>query len=202
MFFADLGSSPNRSNTNSEQLHRLASMIKTVLVSCAGCSKDFQKAKGEVVRAGKRGAKHYCSNKCQALHANNSKGNPANLHPGSETDEWSPFRYFMWKIRSRHKTKGFAETDLTLAYLKRLWEEQKGQCPLSGWNLRLPVSMTEWSEGEVTPSTASLDRIRPNEPYSQGNVRFIAHIANMAKYTYTDQDVIEFCKAVSTKMGF
>lgn len=176
-------------------------MRKTISVICVGCSKDFFKTKSEVARAEKHGLRHFCSNKCQATYANNGKGNPANLRVGSTGDEFSPFRYFLWKIRARHKKMGFGSTDLTLAHLKELWEAQGGVCPLTGWKLSLPPTLSAWNEHTRTKDTASLDRIRPMEPYSKGNVRFVAHIANMAKHTYTDEDVIDFCKAVTQTRG-
>ena len=162
-------------------------------VVCVGCSGTFNKPISEV----KRQAKHFCTRSCQAKNANNGKGNLNNLVTGSKQDEFSPFRYYLWKTRSRHVKKGFEPTDLTLEYLRDLWVEQQGKCCLTGWSLRLPVSLTEWEETRVTKETASLDRIRPHEPYMKGNVRFIAHMANMAKHVYTDEEVISFCQAVT-----
>lgn len=176
-------------------------MNKTVSISCAGCSLQFLKAKSEIKRASKRGLlNHFCSNKCQATNIpSNRKGNSENLKKGGRVpDELSSFRYYAGKARNRNKEAGFDTIELSLQYLKQLWEQQKGVCPLTGWELILPPSISYWSRGSATvKNMASLDRIKPGEPYSQGNVRFIAHIANMAKFTYTDQDVIDFCMAVT-----
>lgn len=163
-------------------------------VVCMGCSVSFLKPNSEINRASKRGlSKHYCSNKCQAVYANNGKPNLANLRK-KQPDCYSSFRYFLRTTKNRHKVKGFEKTDLTLEYLKKLWEEQEGICPLTGWHLELPKRSVQ----KVARNTASLDRIEPKQPYSIGNVRFVAHIANMAKYLYTDQDVKDFCRAVVT----
>lgn len=175
-------------------------MRKTVSVVCAGCSKEFEKALSEVNRAVKRGfLSHYCSNKCQRLHGPiNPKGNSVNLKKGGRIpNELSPFRYYAGKAKARNKQYGFEVPAITVEYLKEIWNSQNGKCPLTGWNLVLPESISYWSRGSATrKDIASLDRIKAKEPYTIGNVRFIAHIANMAKHTYTDQDVIDFCKAV------
>jgi hypothetical protein len=177
-------------------------MRKQTTITCASCGKESQKNVSEVKRNERKGRKSYCNLKCSALGVNNLGEHfgvgSSNIkqYAGNRGDEFSPFRYFARKAKSRNKEKGFVDTDVTPEYLSGVWKEQKGICPLSGWSLDLPPNRF-WEEDTATPKTASLDRIRPGEPYMQGNVRFIANIANRAKYTYTDQDVIEFCEAVS-----
>jgi hypothetical protein len=188
---------------DSQQVHKIPNsyittdMSKTISVVCAGCNITFEKKKGEVARALKCNFKnHYCSNKCQATFANNGKGNVLNLRQGSLRDEFSAFRYYISKAKSRHKMYRFDNTDLTLEFLKELWEKQKGICPLTGWDLELPPTIGKWSKTKVSINTASLDRIEPKKPYTRDNVRFVAHIANMAKFTYSDEEVIKFCLSV------
>ena len=42
--------------------------------------------------------------------------------------------------------------------------------------------------------TTTLDRIEPKKGYVIGNVRLICFIANNAKYTFTDEELRDFCK--------
>ena len=180
-------------------------MKKTVLVQCSGCCNEFAKAKSAIKYALKKGSnKNFCSRKCQAKHANNNKkGNPKNLKPGKSRDEFSSFRYFLWKSRSRHAKKKLPETDLTLEYLKELWIKQEGKCPITGWDLFLPESMTEWSgKRKITKDTASLDRIDSSKPYMQHNVRFVAYIANVARNCFSDKELKDFCISVANNLGF
>lgn len=130
-------------------------------------------------------------------------GNAECLIPGNRKDEFSPFRFHARKAKSRNKIYKFEETDITPEYLKEIWDQQKGICPLTGWAMEMPSCSTGWDRGEGgTPKTASLDRITPKLPYKKGNVRFVVNIANMAKHVYTDEDVISFCKAVVQNRAF
>jgi hypothetical protein len=61
----------------------------------------------------------------------------------------------------------------------------------------LPHGVAGWKNAPLFPR-ASLDRIDSLQGYEPHNIRFISYIANCAKNRFTDKDVIEFCKAVST----
>lgn len=66
--------------------------------------------------------------------------------------------------------------DLTIEYIKQIWDDQNGICPLTGWALILPQGTAKgWETSD--PSNASLDRIDPSKGYVKGNVRFIAYMA-------------------------
>jgi len=178
------------------------SKIKT---TCEGCGNSFEKERREYNRTVRNGSRHFCGHACAAsvvtrerIARGDKVGNTTGLIAGNRKDDFSPFRYHARKARARNKNYNFEETDITPEYLKEIWEQQKGVCPLTGWQMDLPATSLGWERGAmVTPHTASLDRITPRKPYKKGNVRFIANIANMAKHTYTDEDVIEFCKAVA-----
>jgi hypothetical protein len=81
-----------------------------------------------------------------------------------------------------------------------LWESQNGICPFTGWQLELPKWTNGWTEKQK-PQRASLDRIDCSKGYIQGNVRFISVIANYARNSFDDKEVIEFCKAVTEKQN-
>lgn len=56
------------------------------------------------------------------------------------------------------------------------------------------MALVSWSV--PSPWNASLDRIDNAKGYIQGNVRFITVMANLARSTFTDEQVLEFCHAV------
>ncbi len=126
--------------------------------------------------------------------------NPGNGHapkwtaesrPQRSFDELSPFRWFVLRARQRvHK----GPTDLSPEYLKGIWIQQNGTCPLTGWSLLLPQGTRGWKAAR--PCNASLDRIDCSKGYVQGNVRFVGVIANYARNTFSDDVLREFCAAV------
>lgn len=112
-------------------------------------------------------------------------------------DAYTPFRYFILRSEYRDRNKNCG-CDLDVEYLKKVWDEQQGICPLTGWNL-IPPKGTKKGWDVSDPSNASLDRIDPNKGYVRGNVRFIAYMANIAKHKFSDEQLIRFCKAVATR---
>ena len=116
--------------------------------------------------------------------------------------EISPFRMFLKMIKARvkdsiSKDKGCKSiSDISLENLMELWKEQKGICPLTGWELILPINTTGWTEGPDIHN-ASIDRIDSNVGYVKGNVRYISFMANICKQSFTDSDVRVFCAAVT-----
>jgi len=170
----------------------------SVLFTCHGCDKPFQKNAYEVKRQRKKGRDYfYCSRSCQIAHGNRlSPRGASNLTPGRDKDEFSPFRYFMKKSRNRKH-----ETNLDLAYLRDLWESQEGRCALSGIKMTLSSGTAEHDARTGDPWKPSLDRIDSAKGYIRGNVRFVVLIANLAKSRFTDEELIEFCRAVATTQG-
>jgi hypothetical protein len=97
------------------------------------------------------------------------------------------------EYRSKHKKY---DCNLTVQYLKQLWEKQKGICPFTGQELILPKNTTKpWEQ--ALPMNASLDRLDNSKGYVEGNVRFIAFMANIARQSFTDEQLIDFCKTVT-----
>lgn len=89
---------------------------------------------------------------------------------------------------------------MTVEYLQTIWTTQGGKCPLTGWPLTLPHSTMGWRDETNRHKRASLDRIDSSRGYVQGNVRFIAVIADYAKQAYSDQELVEFCRAVASQL--
>jgi len=174
-------------------------MEPPLLLSCSTCTEGFVKPAREVRRQRKTGRDHfYCSRRCSAKGVGEANfGDKTNrdtsyLDPGNRRDEFSPFRYYMKKARNRKH-----ETDLDLPYLAALWESQGSKCALSGVQMTLPSTTRTFAERTHDPLKPSLDRIDNAKGYLKGNVRFVTTIANYAKQIYTDEQLIEFCRAVA-----
>lgn len=175
--------------------------MKMIDLNCAWCGKQFQKEKREFDRQTKKGkTRFFCSISCYYFTRNKEhppKGNPQNLVANNRRDEYTPFRWFILRAEHRAKKKN-RECNVTVEFLKKLWEEQEGICPLSGWELILPKD-TRMAWKTSNPKNASLDRIDSSKGYIEGNVRFVAVMANLCKQAFADENVVSFCKAVATK---
>lgn len=171
--------------------------MANIKLTCPVCEQGFERRRAEYNRSQKLGRPSYCSRKCGA-YANKENlgenlGNTEFLLKGGDnrSDEFTKFKWFMRCVRRRRK-----EHNIDLPYLKQIWEEQKGVCPLTGWKLELPRHASDWKTKDNKIQRASLDRIDSNKGYVKGNVRFISVMANYCKNQFTDEDVILFCEAV------
>lgn len=120
-------------------------------------------------------------------------GNPDNVTTRADNrrDKYTPFRWFVSRAKYRKKHV----TNITVEYLKELWETQGGICPFTGWGLILPYGSLGFKDGP-DPRNASVDRIDCSKGYIEGNVRFISVMANLARQRFTDGQVRQFCQAV------
>jgi hypothetical protein len=116
----------------------------------------------------------------------------------------SPFkRLFNACAGKQHGDRGSARgkvADIDAAFLKSVWEDQRGICPITGWKLILPISSRSgnWPNGH-NPKNASIDRIDQRVGYVRGNVRLVALIANYARHSWTDETVERFALAVLSR---
>jgi len=172
--------------------------MKTIKLQCHYCKNYFDKDLREYnrqIKANKN--RFYCNLSCVSSQRNidfPSKGYPQFLIPNNKRDEYTPFRYYVLKGNYRNKTKNYG-CNITVEYLKNLWDSQNGICPFTGWNLILPNN-TKNMWDKPNPANASLDRIDNSKGYVEGNVRFIAVIANYARNNFTDDQLIDFCRSV------
>lgn len=171
---------------------------------CENCKFPVQKENGEIKRSKNLGRKIFCSRSCAASANNKTRisrgeklGSTSGLISNNRADEFSPFRYFANKIRSRHKKKNLPDSKISLEDLKFLWEQQEGICPLTKWKMILPENTSIREKENVCPKSATLDKIDPKSPYEKGNIRYICYMANIAKNVFKDEDVIDFCLAVT-----
>ncbi len=174
-------------------------MATAISLLCDGCGNEFDKPLKEYKRRVKLGqVVFFCNQSCQVRRANlSTPHNHDNLNrTGRKADSLSPFRWFVSRAVARRR-KG--DVDITPDFLQQLWESQQGKCPFTGWMLKLPRTTGGWDHPD--PQNASLDRIDCAKGYVQGNVRFVAIMANIARGTFTDDQLREFCQAVSQNGG-
>lgn len=163
-----------------------------IQLECHTCNQSFLKEDKEYRRHVKRGRKDFfCSLRCFGFWKCQKR--PFAPPTPRKPNELSPFRLFINNVHSR-KTKKYC--DITPESLKEIWEQQNGICPFTGWKLRLPRCSND--RGEFSMYNASLDRIDNNRGYTKDNVRFVSLMANYARNRFTDHDMIEFCKSVSS----
>lgn len=173
-------------------------------VVCAGCDTTFRKETREYQRQQRRGrTAFYCTLRCHAEHQHRQgaflvDATRLRVLAPNRKDHLSPFRWFMQSVRTciRHQPRK-GPTDLTPEYLQGLWGSQQGTCPFTGWALDLPETSLKWRS--QTPRRASLDRIDNALGYVRGNVRFVAVMANFARQTFSDEELVIFCKAVAAQ---
>jgi len=145
----------------------------------------------------------YCSRSCGAK-ANiettipREKRSYYNPNSGRKVDDFSPFRWHLRNASRRSKDKS-RDCDLTLDFLKELWESQDGKCPYTGWQMKNLESSSPNKQLDLTPDRASLDRIDSSKGYIQGNVQFVCYMAQCCKGVFSSEDLINFCEAVVSK---
>ncbi len=177
-------------------------MEKTIELDCGNCNRIFTKIAKEYRRQIKKGnTRFFCSLSCTCLKRNAEnppKGNVQNLTADNRRDEFTPFRWFLNHAQSRNKNRTVPrDFNLTIDYLKTLWEKQEGVCPFTNWKLILPYDCDGALQTDI--SNASLDRIDNSKGYIVDNVRFVCVMANFARNKFTDDQLLEFCKAVANK---
>lgn len=159
--------------------------MRKVETVCESCSVKFLKN----LRKFKASSHHYCSKECsRSVGQGNGRRTPN-----------TRFRRFCANIATRNKESG--RTDNLLADdLRQIWEKQSGVCPYTGWKLELPPNAAGWPPSEVrSPRRASIDRKNPLLGYTKDNVQFVSLMANFAKNRFTDDELLEFCRAVSSR---
>lgn len=154
-----------------------------------------------------KSGKVFCSNKCSSIFnreialENLSKYNE-DIRKGirvrpliSLKDEYSPFRVFLNGSKSKAK---YSYNDLTLSYLKELYDNQKGKCAITNIEMFLPTSVSDYRyiKGTKPLHTASLDRIDSFKPYMQGNVQFVCKGINSMKNIFSMEETLEFLNKI------
>ncbi len=172
----------------------------TTKVKCEICKLEFDKSAREVRRSIKLGTPSICRNKnCKSewgkitvkRRKTHSKGMNADwmkkINP-SKRDKFSPFRNLLHKIRNRkHKN------NLTLEDLKLIWDKQNGKCAITGLSMILPETTASTNVG---PKCVSIDRIDNTKGYTNDNVQLVCYSANLARNSFSIEDIKEFFKEI------
>lgn len=142
-------------------------------VKCHKCSKDFQVGLGKYNNRIKNGnGRFFCSISCGSKFYQNKELNIGAI--------------LFNKVRgNRNKDK-----NITKEYLQELWDNQKGICAIS------KIKMEIYKNGKKKPRQCSVDRIDNSKGYIVGNIQLVCLIANYAKNTFSENDLIDFCKAL------
>lgn len=90
------------------------------------------------------------------------------------------------QVRSRAENRNLA-FDLDCDFVKDLFVQQEGKCPLSG---------IEFSFENDTPFSPSLDRINSGGGYTKDNVRWVCRIVNYGLNKFGDKIFLQMCEAV------
>lgn len=184
--------------------------MSKITLMCGTCNKEFEKDRKEYnrrIRLGKN--KFYCGLSCagktpdNTKHINNVRRDfPVWKFSPNKRDQYSMFRPTLKNIRQRIKDKP-KDFNLTVEYLKEIWDEQDGKCPFTGFDLELRTysSRDGFRDKLLHIKSASLDRIDNTKGYVQGNVRWVSVMFNFARNIFSDEEVIEFAQAVVENRG-
>jgi hypothetical protein len=174
--------------------------MSTVAVICQECGKEFQRYIGEYNRRIRLGRPQFCCQACSERHHFDKKLRPyigtnnQNLKPNNKLDEFSPFRFYLKRIKDRFQNGGH-NVDITLEDLKTQWDKQNGKCPYAG--IAMSINRTSAELSKFQPYKASLDRIDSSKPYTIDNIEFVSCMAQFGKNIWSKQEFIDFCKKVA-----
>ena len=174
-----------------------------VEIICKRCGKKFRRIKAESDRNHKENKLQFCSKECSR----------SAYRPWR--DEFSPFRCILNRVRHRirlwrKQTKDsqvknslkILNNDLTVEFLKELWEKQQGKCDYTGWELHMPFTTQGiYDKNKHYLMKASLDRIDNTKGYTKDNIHYTSTIANFARNKFSEDDLFTFCKAVVKHRG-
>ena len=178
-------------------------MISMIEITCHACGKNTIKKLAEIKRRKQKGkTKFYCSRSCASKHSVDHLKKYAgqfnhNLISSNRHDKYSNFRWYIKNVIKNSKKRN-QTYDIDLEYLYILWNKQNGICPFTKQKLELRTH--NYTTIKNRPYQASLDRIDNSKGYIKGNIRFVALIFNYSKNTFTDEQVLEFCKQVASNV--
>lgn len=175
--------------------------MKTIELKCPECETPFHRPLKEHRRSIKLKRPEFCSRTCGTKYRNKKRTPnfcrshcyPIKKHSDNRQNELSPFKPYLSKWRYsiiKHKD----EIDIDAACLKSLWEQQNGICPYTGLKMILPKN----SNDKVRSlKKASLDRINSSRGYTRGNVEFVCSGVNLAKNSFSKEDMKKFISEIA-----
>lgn len=109
------------------------------------------------------------------------------------SDEFTPFRYLLKS--TKNKDRRGKENNLTLSYLKSLWEKQEGNCVYTGVSLESPTHTNNLKDIPAYRK-ASIDRVNSSLGYIEGNIQIVSQAINSAKGIMTHDEMLEFLEVI------
>jgi hypothetical protein len=166
--------------------------MKTIECICNNCNKSFTKPLKEHTRSQKVGRSSFCSLACASkFNPNRFGGKVGNRIP--PRNPTNPFKYYLRNIMRRHH-----KWDVTLEYLKQIWDEQEGICPYT--KIKLVLNTHSHRNTDIR-FTASLDRINSSIGYIKGNVQFVSMAINYMKSSMSHSDTTEFLQIITKNLN-
>ena len=93
----------------------------------------------------------------------------------------------------RAKLRAAVSPDCGYEYLMELFKKQSGMCALTG------KKMTFRANVGFVGTNLSLDRIKPNLPYTRDNVRLVCRRVNSMKSDMSDNELVSWCRSILRK---
>lgn len=101
--------------------------------------------------------------------------------------------YFLKEVLSSARCRAVKkklEFNISLEYLKSLWNKQRGKCSITG------LDMTHIILNGKMRTSLSIDRIDSNKGYTVDNVQLVCIVANMMKNNMTLNELKYFCNLI------
>jgi hypothetical protein len=93
--------------------------------------------------------------------------------------------------KSKSRSRGFTDYEVTAEYLAELWQRQDGRCAISG------VVLTHHNDGSGAKDfNASIDRIDSQQGYTPGNVQLVALRVNLLKQSLSTDMLYWWVKTI------
>ena len=173
--------------------------MKTIQLKCEECGTFFDRPLKEYKRNKNLGRKIFCGLSCSNKDRNKGMSTEfrrkycydISKHYKNRQNEYSPFVYFVAKSKCQDRIQHYGSSNITKEYLKQLWDQQNGTCPYTGIKMILPENSQKYFKMRSL-KRASLDRIDSSKGYVEGNVEFVCYAINMAKNSFTREQMKEF----------
>jgi hypothetical protein len=123
----------------------------------------------------------FCSSKCRNSHGGKTHRLKDLIENNNNVDR------FLLRLKNQVKER----ENLSLKFLKNLYNSQDGKCALSG------IKMTAKLHSGKVNTNISIDRIDSNLGYSENNVQLVCYIVNMMKSNLPMETFISYCSKIS-----
>lgn len=145
--------------------------MNNILYICSVCKK--YKPEKEFSKCSRNKHRNFLNCTCKKCYKEIYGKNRKQIEEANTLNEILKIRLHDVKVRAKKKN---LFTNLTLQYLKELWNKQDGKCALTGF----PMTYYLYN-GKRNPYNISIDRINPNKGYEIGNIQLVCSMANMMK---------------------